>query len=185
MANYTETEKRKAWNKCSEVQGRNPDDWRKDICGALIKYDQYRTDDEFSWDIDHIIPRAMFEDDGKPDIPENRIAMHKGNNDSKKDDFPVFTASIVGTEKFQNVRSERRLYLPPNILKELLKIDPFLGTKPFVIKDVSIPIRITLYSWLQSHRREMEKIYGAEVIYDLIGDEDDNAKYLDYHYYFD
>lgn len=39
MANWTLEEKRQIWNKGQIVPGCNPAMWRKDQCGAFIKYD--------------------------------------------------------------------------------------------------------------------------------------------------
>ena len=41
MANWTEEEKRKIWNKGEVIPGLNRDMWRTDQCGAYIKWDMY------------------------------------------------------------------------------------------------------------------------------------------------
>lgn len=41
MANWTEEEKRKIWNKGAIILGQDSSIWRKDQCGAIIKWDMY------------------------------------------------------------------------------------------------------------------------------------------------
>ena len=41
MANWTEEEKKKIWDKGEIIPGRDKNVWRKDQCGAIIKWDMY------------------------------------------------------------------------------------------------------------------------------------------------
>ena len=41
MANWTIEERRQIWNKGQFVPGYDPAIWRKDQCGAFIKWDKY------------------------------------------------------------------------------------------------------------------------------------------------
>lgn len=41
MANWTIEERRQIWNKGRIVPGSDPAVWRKDQCGAFIKWDMY------------------------------------------------------------------------------------------------------------------------------------------------
>lgn len=59
MANWTEEEKKKIWDKGEIIPGRDKNVWRKDQCGAIIKWDMYgdRSDKyNCGWEIDHIKP---------------------------------------------------------------------------------------------------------------------------------
>lgn len=44
MADWTEEEKRKIWDKGEIVLGYDKNAWRKDQCGAFIKWDKYGGD---------------------------------------------------------------------------------------------------------------------------------------------
>lgn len=44
MANWTIEERRQIWNKGQVVPGYDPAVWRKDQCGAFIKWDMYGID---------------------------------------------------------------------------------------------------------------------------------------------
>ena len=41
MTNWTIEERRQIWNKGQVVPGYDPTIWRKDQCGAFIKWDKY------------------------------------------------------------------------------------------------------------------------------------------------
>lgn len=56
MANWTIEERRMIWNEGQVVPGCDPTMWRKDQCGAFIKWDKYggRSDRcNNGWEIDH------------------------------------------------------------------------------------------------------------------------------------
>ena len=62
MANWTIEERRKIWNKGQVVPGYDPAVWRKDQCGAFIKWDKYgdrSSQDNNGWEIDHIKPDSL------------------------------------------------------------------------------------------------------------------------------
>jgi len=50
--------KRATFNKGKKVKGLDPEEWRKDVFGNLIKYDEHGKTTEYGWDIDHIVPKA-------------------------------------------------------------------------------------------------------------------------------
>lgn len=59
MANWTIEERRQIWNKGQVVPGSDPAIWRKDQCGAFIKWDKYGDrSDRYNngWEIDYIKP---------------------------------------------------------------------------------------------------------------------------------
>jgi len=50
--------KQATFNKGKKVRGLDPEEWRKDTFGNLIKYDEHGKTTKYGWDIDHIIPKA-------------------------------------------------------------------------------------------------------------------------------
>lgn len=50
---------RAVWDKGHLIPGRDPDEWRCDICGSTIRFlDHGNTRSRFGWEIDHILPVA-------------------------------------------------------------------------------------------------------------------------------
>ena len=79
MANWTEEEKRKIWNKGEIFPGQDPKIWRKDQCGAFIKWDCYgdrSSQTNCGWEIDHIKPDSQ----GGEDIISNARPLQWYNN---------------------------------------------------------------------------------------------------------
>ena len=83
MANWTDEEKRKIWNKGAIIPGMDSSIWRKDQCGAIIKWDMYhdRSDqNNCGWEIDHIKPDSK----GGEDIVSNARPLQWFNNASRQ-----------------------------------------------------------------------------------------------------
>ncbi len=69
------------WQKSAVVPGLNPSTWRKDPCGALMRWDLYgdTTPGGFGWEVDHRIPIAG----GGGNSIANLQALQWQNNRSK------------------------------------------------------------------------------------------------------
>lgn len=86
MANWTEEEKKKIWDKAATDPYNNPDLWRKDQCGAWMYWPSYgvpspgESHTSFKWQIDHIKP----ESNGGDDIVSNARPLQWYNNDSRQ-----------------------------------------------------------------------------------------------------
>ncbi len=47
-----------AWNKAKVIKGKNPDVWRKDALGNVVKYGSYGTCGQYGWEVDHKHPKS-------------------------------------------------------------------------------------------------------------------------------
>lgn len=81
---------RTVWNKATTVPGFDPALYRKDACGAWIAWSEYGAQQDFGWEIDHVIPVAM---DGK-DILDNLQALQWRNNRNKSDNWPNWFCAV-------------------------------------------------------------------------------------------
>lgn len=86
MADWTEKEKREIWAKGTECPPNDPNEWRKDQCGAWMHYSEYGAPDQseshtsYKWQIDHIKPESM----GGADTVSNARPLQWFNNDSRQ-----------------------------------------------------------------------------------------------------
>ena len=102
----SEEEKREyAWQHAIIVDGFDPNLYRKDACGAWMRWDMYgQQDNIFGWQVDHIFPISR----GGDDHPENLRALQHQNNASKGDDYPSYEALITAQDN-TNVEQRRSL----------------------------------------------------------------------------
>lgn len=92
--------KRKVWEKAQQVEGFNPDLYRKDPCGAWIVWDKYGIQDSiYGWEIDHVYPKSKLEARGfRADLIDdlrNLRPMQHQNNASKGDDYPSYMCAVT------------------------------------------------------------------------------------------
>ena len=99
MSNFTKEQLEEIWRKGREVEGKNPDVYRMDAAGAIIKKDDRRVESEYGWEVDHVFPRAKLEERGIPetewDAMVNLRPFHAQNNRRKSDDYPDYTRAVV------------------------------------------------------------------------------------------
>lgn len=99
------------WDRATQVDGYDPTRFRKDACGAWIIRDKYGDSDSiYGWQIDHIVPRSLLEENGFSDEDiDNQLnlrALQHDNNASKGDDYPSYTALVTskGSENIHTIK---------------------------------------------------------------------------------
>lgn len=81
------------WAKACPVLNQDPTNFRKDVCGAWIKYEAYGDRaSEYGWEIDHIIPISK----GGTDDFENLQPLQWENNEAKGDSCLVTKVTADG-----------------------------------------------------------------------------------------
>ncbi|TAL71314.1 MAG: HNH endonuclease [Bacteroidetes bacterium] len=98
MANFSEEQIKKVWEKASIVSGNDSNVFRKDQCSAWISRQQYgNRKSSYGWEIDHITPESH----GGSDELSNLRPLQWENNLSKSGGKLV---CVVTAEKTENVK---------------------------------------------------------------------------------
>lgn len=85
FSNTDETSKQVVWQKGHEIPTFDPNVWRHDICGAVMKYEEHgNTNSQHGWEIDHIYPTAL----GGQTKLDNLQPLNWRNNRAKGDTYP-------------------------------------------------------------------------------------------------
>ena len=119
MSDYSKAQIEDAWENATIVNGYVSNVFRKDPCGAWIHHDSYGKETEYGWNIDHIIPKTLFNNNGYDLVALNRRAMHWENNASKSNDFPQYK-SVVTSKGNLNIREEIDKHIRPDTITELM-----------------------------------------------------------------
>jgi 5-methylcytosine-specific restriction endonuclease McrA len=87
------------WEKASPIQGKDPNIYRRDVCGAVIKKDMFavsKKEYSLGWEIDHIKPLEL----GGSDDITNLQALQWCNNRAKDLNYPFWKGEVM--ELLQN-----------------------------------------------------------------------------------
>ena len=83
MPKYSKTTIRKIWEKAKPTRGKNPDVWRKDEEGNVIRFGSYGAKGKYGWEIDHKKLKAK---DGSGHL-KNLRPLHWKENRKKRDKY--------------------------------------------------------------------------------------------------
>lgn len=103
MANWTEEEIQKIWEKAQVCPPNDPNVWRKDLCGAWIKRDLHGAASEnephtsYKWQVDHIKPDSK----GGPDTVSNVRPLQWYNNDCRQNNRLKTRVTAEGTKNIE------------------------------------------------------------------------------------
>ena len=113
--NLSEKEKDRIFRKARKIEGLDADEWRMDACNAIIHRSSFGRDDEFfGWEVDHIVPKSLLEENGVPqdliDDFQNLRPLNWRNNVSKGNDYPSYKVEIQSEDGGESnvIRSRRR-----------------------------------------------------------------------------
>jgi len=72
-----------AWERAQTIRGRNPDSWRRDEGGNVIRRGSYGTQGDYGWELDHRFPKSK----GGTEHGRNLRALHWEENREKGDNY--------------------------------------------------------------------------------------------------
>ncbi|NVJ99288.1 MAG: HNH endonuclease [Alphaproteobacteria bacterium] len=72
------------WQKGRIIPGRDPNEYRLDMCGKTIRFAAYGHQNSYGWEIDHIVPLAL----GGGHELSNLQPLYWRNNRAKADTYP-------------------------------------------------------------------------------------------------
>jgi len=74
----------KVWEKGTAIAGKNPDAWRRDSKGNVMRYGSYGTQGDYGWEIDHKKPRSK----GGSNNIRNLQPLNTTENRTKSNTYP-------------------------------------------------------------------------------------------------
>ena len=83
MSKFSKKQLDKIWEKARKIRRKNPDAWRRDDKGNIIRRGSYGTKGKYGWEVDHKKPKAR----GGTDHGKNLRPLHWRENRKKKDKY--------------------------------------------------------------------------------------------------
>ncbi len=74
----------RVWDTAKKIRSKNPDVWRRDSLGNVIRKASHGTRGRYGWEIDHKKPLSK----GGSDSPRNLQALHWEENRRKSNQYP-------------------------------------------------------------------------------------------------
>lgn len=121
MADFSASQIQEIWQKATIVEGFDPKQYRKDVAGAWIAFSDYGKDTQYGWNIDHVVPQALFSTDAKPSAISNSVnlrPMHWLNNHSKGNDFPEYKVTVTSSGN-RNIDCNKKLFVNEDLFRQL------------------------------------------------------------------
>lgn len=111
MSNFSDAQIEKIWRKGLTLDGWNSDEYRLDAAGAMMVKSHRGKDDNYDWEIDHVLSKKKMKELGIPeeewDNDDNLRPFNAKNNNRKSDDYPIYTRALVFDESLnRNIESE-------------------------------------------------------------------------------
>ena len=111
------------WGEATTIPQRDPEVWRMDPCGAIIKKEDYGDrESEYGWEIDHVVSKSFLLDKGADEDEigqeDNLRAMHWANNESKGTDYPEYLA-VRSSDGEKNIKIEAYYTVSASLQKKL------------------------------------------------------------------
>lgn len=119
MANFTDEKINTVWGNAKKVDGFDPDNYRQDVAGAWMQRDKYGKEENYGWEIDHMLPESL----GGNENTANLQALQWENNRTKADNFPHYSTS-VSSEGNKYIKKEQNWKFTDSFIAKLKQIYP-------------------------------------------------------------
>ncbi|MBC8401510.1 MAG: HNH endonuclease [Candidatus Marinimicrobia bacterium] len=80
----TKKQKDHAWDNAKKIRGRNPESWRRDTQGNIIRHGSYGTQGDYGWEVDHKNPIAKGGTEHLRNIQALQWEVNREKSDKKK-----------------------------------------------------------------------------------------------------
>lgn len=131
----SESEEKFVWEKADVVSATNPAIFRKDVAGAIVKYNELGLESEFGW------VYGLIDPEGEVDDVNNVVALHWKNAKIRRKAGEVWVAQVTGAREVREIYNYfKDIKIPGDALEKTRKTVLFqeLRVEP---KKINIEIR--------------------------------------------